>query len=73
MNTATDPLARIAAANARREAQGLVSVNGIACPTQEWVDYYNAREAAPRDASGNIPLTAHLRDLKSCAVASTSH
>ena len=35
----TNPLDIIAAAKARRVAAGLVSTDGIACPTQEYVEY----------------------------------
>ena len=48
----TNPLDIIAAAKARRAAAGLVSTDGIACPTQEFVEYYNARANEPRDEIG---------------------
>ena len=67
-----NPLDLIAAAKARRTAAGLVADNGIACPTQAWVDYYNARDAASQDAEGRTLLTAELRALKSAAKASTT-
>lgn len=62
----------IAAAQARRTAAGLVSVDGIACPNTAWLAYYNARAAMPRDAEGRIPMTPELRALKNAAIASTS-
>ncbi len=62
----------IAAAIARRSAAGLVSVDGIACPSAEWLAYYNARACMPRDADGRIRTTPELRALKAAAVASTA-
>lgn len=61
----------IAKAQARRAASGLVARNGIACPTAEWRDYYDARDAMPRDADGLICMTPELRALKAAALAST--
>jgi len=65
-------LERIAAAKASRTKAGLVSVCGLACPTQAWVDYYNARAAEPRDDLGRIVKTPRLNALKAAACASTS-
>jgi hypothetical protein len=65
-----NPLALIAAAKARREAAGLVSVDGIACPTQEFVDYYNARAVEPRTADNRVLMTPKLRALKAAAYRS---
>ena len=48
----------LAAAKARRVAAGLVSIDGIACPTQEFVEYYNARADEPVTMQG-----AYLRRL----------
>ena len=67
----TNPLDIIAAAKARRVAAGLVSTNGIACPTQEFVEYYNARADEPRDDAGRILKTPALIALKAAADAST--
>ena len=66
-----DPMQLIAAARARRADAGLIANNGIACPTAEWRDYYNARDAAPRDG-GRVKTTPALRALKARAVASTA-
>jgi hypothetical protein len=57
---------------ADRTAQGLVSMGGIACPTQEWLDYYNARHLAPRDREGFAVVALSLIKLKARAVASTT-
>lgn len=67
----TNPLDLIAAARARRASAGLVSVDGIACPNEAWLAYYNARAAMPRDAEGRIRSTPALRSLKAAAIAST--
>ncbi|NGQ91466.1 hypothetical protein G5V65_11215 [Rhodobacter sp. HX-7-19] len=72
METAMNALDLIAAAQARRAAAGLVSVDGIACPNAAWLAYYNARAALPRDAEGRIRTTTELRALKAAAVASTT-
>jgi len=66
-----DSLALIQAAKTRRAAQGLVARNGIACPTQEWVEYYNFRDSLPRDNNGMIRTTPALAALKAAAIAST--
>jgi len=47
----------IAAAKARRINAGLVSTNGIACPTQAFVDYHNAIAASPRNEDGRVLKT----------------
>ena len=67
-----DPLDLIAAARNRRAAADFISVSGVYCPTQAWKSYYDARDAAPRDADGRVKLTAALRALKAAAVASTA-
>ena len=66
-----DALQLIANAKARREAAGLVSLSGIACPTPEWKAYYDARHLAPRDREGFAVVAASLAKLKAVAVAST--
>jgi hypothetical protein len=66
-----DPIALIQAAKARRADLGLVAANGIHCPTQAWVDYYNARDAEPKDAQGRILKTPRLIALKTAAEMST--
>jgi hypothetical protein len=66
-----DMESRAARVKAQRAAAGLIADNGLHCPTQAWVDFYNAREAAktqPRSAA----LTARLTTLKAAAVASTA-
>jgi hypothetical protein len=67
-----DHLDIIAAARARRAANTLFSLSGVACPTQEWVDYYNARHLAPRDREGFAVVAPSLIKLKARAVASTT-
>lgn len=67
-----NPLDLITAAKARRAAGGLVSNNGIACPTKEWVEYYNLRECAQRDEAGRVLKSPALVAAKAAAVASTS-
>lgn len=67
----TNALDMISAARARRVKAGLVSVDGIACPTQAFVDYYNAYAAEPRDSQGRVLKTPVLAALKSAAIAST--
>jgi P pilus assembly chaperone PapD len=66
-----DPIALIQAAKARRAALGLVATSGIHCPTQAWVDYYNARDAEPKDAQGRILKTPRLIALKKSAMESS--
>ena len=69
--TMMNALEMIAATKTRRIKAGLVSTNGIACPTQAFVDYHNARNAAPRVADGRVFKTPALIALKAAAVAST--
>lgn len=57
----------ITAAKARRANAGLVAKNGIACTSQEMVNYYNFRDAQPRDENGLIIMTAELRTMKKMA------
>jgi hypothetical protein len=57
----------IAAAKDRRTDAGLVANNGIACRTQAEVDYYNFRDAQPRDENGLILMTPELRAMKKAA------
>lgn len=57
---------------ARRAKAGLVSNGGIACPTQQWVDYYNARDQLPRDENGLRIATPETKALKAAAIRSTS-
>ena len=58
---------------ARRAAAGLIALNGVACPTQEWKDYYDARHLAPRDREGFAVVAPALRELKARAIASVSN
>ena len=57
----------IAAAKARRTEAGLVAANGLACRSQAEVDYYNFRDAQPRNADGHIVTTPELRAMKKAA------
>ncbi len=64
----TSPLDLIAAARARRASAGLVSTDGIACPNQAWLAYYNARAAMPRDEDGREGLWSGKRSSGCVAV-----
>jgi hypothetical protein len=59
-----NPMDLIAAATARRTAQGFVANNGIACRSQAEVEYYNYRDTLPREADGRIKITPKLRAMK---------
>ncbi len=57
----------ILSAKTRRAEAGHIAKNGIACRSQAEVDYYNFRDAQPRDAEGRITSTPELRAMKKAA------
>ena len=68
MENFTDRLAsRVAAIRAKREAQGLVDVNGVARANVEQRDFYNSVQAwrdAGRPAAGLQALRAREADMR---------
>jgi hypothetical protein len=57
---------------AKRADAGLVADNGLHCPTQAWVDFYNARTAAMAAGKPDAKTAATLNALKRAAIASTA-